>query len=118
MGADDVGSRARRRHGLRLIHLDSQARATDGATQGAWKEWTVQNNRVTPADEAAFRLDFQAWMAGLPERKREMAGLLALGHETGVVAEMLGVTPGAVSQSRTWLARSWRRFQGEAKAAP
>jgi hypothetical protein len=42
-----------------------------------------------------------------------MAELLAEGHETGVVARMLDVTPAAVSQSRTWLEASWRAFQGE-----
>ena len=45
-----------------------------------------------------------------------MAELLAQGHETGVVARMLGVTPGAVSQARTWLSASWERFQGEPAA--
>jgi hypothetical protein len=30
-----------------------------------------------------------------------------------VVASLLGVTPGAVSQSRTWLAESWKKFQTE-----
>jgi hypothetical protein len=57
----------------------------------------------------------------LPERKRQMAELLAEGHETGVVARMLGVTPAAVSQSRAWLESSWRAFQNEpvpAQAAP
>ena len=44
-----------------------------------------------------------------------MAELLVEGHETGVVSRMLGVTPGAVSQSRTWLEASWRAFQGEAE---
>ena len=57
------------------------------------------DNRVGPADEAAFRVDFAAWLAGLPARKRRVAELLAEGHGTGEVAGLLGVTPGAVSQA-------------------
>jgi hypothetical protein len=103
---------------MKLISIGRGAGATDGAGPAAWREWLAEDNRVSPADEAAFRLDFRAWMDGLPGRKRRIAELLALGHETGAVAALLGVTPSAVSQSRTWLARSWRRFQGEAEAAP
>jgi hypothetical protein len=63
-------------------------------------------------------VDFATWLAGLPERKRQMADLLVVGHETGVVARMLGVTPAAVSLTRSWLARAWSEFQGEAAASP
>jgi hypothetical protein len=114
---DIYDDRARRRCGLKLISLETVARATVDDEPEAWRQWTAANNRVTPADEAAFRIDFQAWMESLPERKRRMAELLALGHETVVVAKQLGVTQSAVSQSRTWLARSWRQFQGGAEPA-
>ena len=106
--------RARRLRGFRLISLDREACEEPGQTGAAWREWLTADNRCTPADEAAFRLDFAAWLEGLPPRKREMAELLAEGHGTGVVAGRLGVTPGAVSQARTWLAESWVQFQGGA----
>ena len=35
---------------------------------------------------------------------------------TGAVARRLGVTPGAVSQARECLARSWGQFQADAEA--
>jgi hypothetical protein len=81
-----------------------------------WRDWLATDNRYTPADEAAFRIDFAAWLASLPDRKRHIAEMLAAGHATGVVAEMFDVTPGAVSQARAWLANHWRAFQGEMPA--
>jgi hypothetical protein len=66
---------------------------------------------------ATFRLDFAAWLEGLPEIKRQFAELLALGHETGVAARMLGVSAGAVSQTRSWLEASWKAFQGQTDPA-
>ena len=115
-GAMDIyHPRAQRRCGFQLISLDAHTGRDVGADSDTWREWLAESNRVTPADEACFRLDFSAWLAGLPERKRQMAELLVLGHETGVVAKMLGVTAPAVSLSRSWLAQSWNEFQGEAR---
>ena len=114
-GAMDIHHpRARRRCGHTIVSLDRPAGPGPGASSHAWRDWQAEDNRVSPADEACFRLDFAAWLARLPGRKRRMAELLAEGHETGVVARMLGVTPGAVSQARTWLEASWRTFQGGA----
>jgi hypothetical protein len=100
--------------GFKVLSLDSGDEISAMPTTGSlWKEWLAADNRVSPADEAVFRLDFAAWLKGLPERKRQMAELLAQGHETGAVARMLGVTSPAVSQARSWLEESWRAFQGE-----
>jgi hypothetical protein len=111
---DVLDQRAQRRLGLKILRLD---RDEETVARDGWREWLAEDNRVTPADEAAFRLDFGRWLSGLPERKRQMAELLLQGHETGVVARMLEVTPAAVSQTRTWLESSWRTFQGEAVPA-
>src|SRR4051794_31734656 len=104
--------RARKHSGLTIISLDRHAGPENEREPDAWRDWLACDNRVSPADEACFRLDFQAWLDGLPARKRTMAELLVEGHETGAVASLLGVTPGAVSQTRAWLAGSWRAFQG------
>ncbi len=64
-------------------------------------------DNANPARVVAFKLDFQQWLDGLNPRGRQIAELLAMGHETSTVAEMLGVTPGAVSQWRRRLADSW-----------
>jgi len=111
-GAMDVHHpRAQRQSGFKVVNLDRDT--GDGLHEPlhSWREWLAGTNRVTPADEACFRVDFAAWLARLPGRKRQMAALLAEGHGTGAAAELLGVTPAAVSQSRVWLEASWREFQ-------
>jgi hypothetical protein len=98
-----------RRHGLRLVSLD-EVEAAD-----SWREWLACDNRVGPADEAAFRLDFAAWLESLPSRMRQIAVLLAAGHEGLVVARTVGVSPGRVCQLRPELERSWGEFQRQAE---
>jgi DNA-directed RNA polymerase specialized sigma24 family protein len=117
-GALDVyHPRARSRGGFRVISLDAGAAApAAGPRKEGWRAWLAEDNRVSPADEACFRLDFREWLGRLPERKRAAALLLAEGGTTGEAARALGVTPGAVSQARAWLAKSWGAFQ--AQAAP
>jgi hypothetical protein len=106
--------RARARRGLALVRLHSMGEDGPGGTPEAWRAWLVEDRRAHPAEEAAFRIDFAAWLARLPARKRRMAEQLAAGGTTGAVARMLGVTPAAVSMTRAWLAADWRAFQGEA----
>jgi hypothetical protein len=111
-GAMDIHHpKARHATGLRVVSLEGL-----GGRPGRWQDWLAADDRYGPADEAAFRLDFAAWLAGLPARKRRVAEFLAEGLGTGEVAHHLGVTPGAVSQSREWLARSWGHFQGQVDA--
>jgi DNA-directed RNA polymerase specialized sigma24 family protein len=57
--------------------------------------------RSTPViDAVAFRIDVPRFMDTLNERQRQMAHDLASGWTTSEVAEMHGVTAGAVSQFR------------------
>jgi hypothetical protein len=84
-----------------------------GCTVLALDDWAVGDRRWTPADEAAFRCDMTAWLASLPPRRRTTALLLAEGRGTLEVAQVIGITPAAVSQARSWLAQNWARFQGE-----
>jgi hypothetical protein len=112
-GAMDIHHpKARHATGLRVVSLEGL-----GGRAGRWQDWLATSDRYGPAEEAVFRLDFAAWLAGLPPTRRRVAELLAQGLGTGEVARRLGVTSGAVSQSRDWLARSWGRFQGQADAA-
>ena len=104
--------RARRATGIRVVPLEELA----GLPPGGWRDWLASDDRYGPADEAAFRVDFAAWLAGLPERRRRAAELLAEGFGTGEVALRLGVTPSAVSQAREWLSRSWQQFQAQTDA--
>jgi hypothetical protein len=113
-GAMDVFNRkAQRACGLKLISIDRDVQADANPRSDLWREWLAEDNRVSPADEAAFRVDLGVWLDCLPARKRQMAELLAQGCGTGEVATLLEVTAPAVSISRTWLEASWRAFQGE-----
>src|SRR5206468_1962500 len=80
-GAMDVHHhRAQKRCGFRVVSLDSIDEFTGEPIRGAWIEGLASDHRFSPADEACFRVDFEAWLAGLPARKRQVAELLALGH--------------------------------------
>ena len=100
--------------GFKVVGLDRDGDREPGKGSDAWKEWLACDNRVGPADEAAFRLDFEGWLAALPERKRRVAELLAEGHEGVVVARTVGIAPSRVTQLRSELAASWRAFQAGA----
>ena len=49
--------------------------------------------------------------------RRQTAELLAEGRGTREVAELVGLTPAAISQARAWLEKSWREFQRESLVA-
>jgi hypothetical protein len=110
-GAGDIqNSKIRRTTGLRVLAFDDLADDSDRP----WQDWLLATNqRVGPAEQAAIRIDFAAWLQTIPRRKRQAAELLAQGFSTGEVAEHLHVTPAAVSQDRHWLARSWQEFQAQ-----
>ena len=102
--------RVRRALGLRVVSFEELA----GPSAGSWSDWLAEDNRVTPADEAIFHLDYQTWLAGLAEPKRRVAELLAEGHEGVVVARLVGIAPSRVCQLRRELEASWRAFHGPA----
>ena len=73
----------------------------------------VEGKNSTPADIAAFRIDFSAWLKSLPPRERGITQMLAGGETTNVTARHFRVSAGRISQVRRELALSWRRYQGE-----
>jgi hypothetical protein len=118
-GALDVyHPKAQAKGGFKLVSLDTGEEAPDGPSHpAAWGDWLAEDNTCTPADQAAFRLDVGDWLSRLPGRKRQIARLLAEGHEGLVVARAVGCSPGRVSQVRAELEASWREFQGQAAVA-
>jgi hypothetical protein len=86
-------------------------------TEGTWKEILVEDRNCTPAELAASRLDFDAWLRRLPRHKRQVASTLAGGETTCGAARKFRVTPGRVSQLRRELAENWDAFNGEAEQA-
>jgi hypothetical protein len=86
-------------------------------TEGTWKEILVEDRNCTPAELAASRLDFDAWLRRLPRHKRRVASTLAAGETTCGAARKFRVTPGRVSQLRRELAENWDAFNGEPEQA-
>ena len=84
--------------------------------EGDLKAWVANDHRSTPADHAAFLIDFEDWLGRLPERRRLSAELLCQGYGTQEVAQQVGVTPAAISQARMELARNWNEFQQDRTA--
>ena len=71
----------------------------------------LQDNTQSPvADQAAFRLDFPAWLATLGSRNKSIAQDMALGHRTRELADTYGLSPGRVSQLRREFQDAWERF--------
>jgi hypothetical protein len=67
----------------------------------------VDNTQPPVPEQAAFRIDFSAFLAGQPEKKQEVAMLLAQGHRAKDVASAVGVSPGRVTQIRQELHEEW-----------
>lgn len=87
------------------------------ASDGVWQELLVEDRNCTPAQLAASRLDYAAWLRRLPRRKRRIASTLAAGETTSAAARKFRVTPGRISQLRRELAASWDAFHGQAEQA-
>jgi hypothetical protein len=116
-GRDIFHPQAQADCGFKIISLDRQVESGAGAASDVWREWLTEDNRVSPADEAAFRVDFENWLASLPPRDRRVAELLATNEMTCEVARMAGVSPARVSQLRREFAKSWQEFQGDSGRA-
>jgi hypothetical protein len=71
----------------------------------------LQDNTQSPVDEqAAFRLDFPAWLGTLGNRNKSIAQDMAMGHRTRELADTYGLSPGRVSQLRREFQDDWERF--------
>jgi len=92
-----------------LDHFDEE--------ENAWCEILVEDRRAGPADTAASRMDFAAWLRSLPSKLRKITKVLATGETTTAVARKFGVSAGRISQIRSELADFWNAFHGESLAA-
>jgi hypothetical protein len=98
-----------RRKGINVERLDFVGR------YAGWRDAVVQDTRNSPApDIVSFRVDFAAWLRGLPRRDRRIAKALAMGDRTSEVSQRFHLSAARVSQLRRELSLSWRQFQGEA----
>ena len=111
-GHDVTSDYCQRRSGIMVEQLDR----IDDST-GEWEQLVVEDKHSTPADVAATRVDFRAWLESLPERTRHVAETLATGEATGRVARIFGCSASRVSQLRRELYHAWLTFTGEVMPA-
>ena len=107
-GHDVTSDYCRQKKGLWLEQLD---RYDDPTSE--WEQLVVEDKHSTPADIAATRVDFRAWLESLPERTRRVAETLATGEATSHVARIFGCSSSRISQLRRELYLAWQVFQGE-----
>jgi hypothetical protein len=109
LNSKDVSSRwAQQRKGFQVERLDQF-----DASDEEWKEVLIEDARATPADIAASRIDFAAWLATMSTLRRRIARCLATGESTLEAARQFEVSPGRISQIRREFQASWLAFQGE-----
>jgi hypothetical protein len=121
--AQDVCSPAsQRKHDFRVEALGCSPRRDFGALyaapqgqdyQDAYEERLEDNMTTPPADQAAFRIDYPAWLARLGARKREIAEDMTLELGTFELADKHRVSPGRISQLRREFHADWRHFCGD-----
>lgn len=75
-----------------------------------WEEVLVEDKTAGPAEIAASRLDFAAWLRLLSGRNRRIANTLATGESTLAVARRFHMSPGRISQLRQEFKRTWDDF--------
>ena len=102
---------AQMRKGFQVERLDRYDK-----TDGQWQEILVEDKHAGPADIAASRIDFPAWLSTLKSRDRRIAMKLATGETTGNVAKVFCLSAGRVSQLRCELRKDWEQFHGDAAA--
>jgi len=102
----DVASKsAQRRHAFAVARLDRY-----DFRKRRWLEAVVEDRRTAVADQAAFRIDFPAWLCRLTIRNRRIAEALACGNSTSFVARRHRVSAGRIAQIRRELQDSWLAF--------
>lgn len=81
-----------------------------------WQEMLIEDKTATPADLAATRIDFPAWLDTLSRRDRKLALTLSRGESTSRVARLFRISAARVSQIRRELFDAWRSFHGETES--
>ncbi len=118
---DVLSQLAQRKRGFRVESLhfssvvgrDRVVSMADRRRQDEFEDQLRDNTRTAVPDQAAFRIDFPAFLAGLGPRNRTLARFLALGNSAQVAADWFGLSEGRLSQLRRAWREWWCQFQGE-----
>lgn len=109
---DALSDYAQRRRNFRVVGLDDKVPRARGV-----ERIVIEDRRASPADIAAFRIDFADWLGHLRPQLRTLALVLAVGNTPSEAAGRFHVSRSRISQLRGELKASWQAFQGEPLAA-
>jgi len=113
---------AQQRHTFRVQSLPLAMRtaqdhlygSVDGQRAHDEFEERLHDNTVTPVpDQAAFRIDYPAWLATLTAPERRLIRAMARDERTKDLSQQFAVSPGRISQLRREFHTSWQSFCGE-----
>ena len=108
LNSHDVLSKyAQRRKGFHVERLDHYD------LQGEWRAALVEDHHTPVDDQAAFRIDFPAWLTQLAPRQRRIVKFLAAGNSTSDAARHFRLTAPRISQLRRELHHDWMQFHGK-----
>jgi hypothetical protein len=120
--ANDIMSPvAQRRHGFTVQALPPTRQSyenlngsVDGQRMQDVLEQCLTDNSVTPPPEqAAFRIDFPAWMGALSARERRIIRAMSLSERTKDLSRRFDITPGRISQMRKEFKLDWQQYCGD-----
>lgn len=103
----DVLASPERLHGRRIV-----ASLSYSVEDRDWCETIADDRHWSIPEQAAFRVDFPAWLKRLTRRDRRVVKFLGVGNRTCDAAEKFGLTAGRISQLRTEWKSSWDEFHG------
>ncbi len=105
---DAMSEVAQKRHGFYVGKLPDFTTLEANPIQEA----LIDNTLTPPCEQAAFRIDFPAWLATFSRRDRALIRDMDAGERTGVLARRYGLSPGRVSQLRRDACQSWDMAHG------
>jgi hypothetical protein len=106
---DVLSPYAQRLHGFSVCRLPDCKALHDCPLADA----LIANTQSPPDEQAAFRVDFPAWLRSHTLRHRRLFKDLMHGERTKAVARKYGVSAARISQVRREFFEDWLRFRGE-----
>jgi hypothetical protein len=109
---DVLSPLAQRRHGFTVSPMPGYS-----CRDGNIIDDALRDNTQTPPDEqAAFRVDFPAWVGTYGERDRRLIGTMMLGERTSELSQTFHLSAARISQRRRAFWGTWSTYCGEPPA--
>jgi hypothetical protein len=106
---------AQRQQGFRVQTLPAE---NLGREDDPSLEALHDNTTTPPPEQAAFRIDFPAWVRTHTRRRRQIIRDLMMGERTGAISHKFGLSPGRISQMRRELMKDWERYTAVPEPKP